>query len=445
MLSCAKPYFLKSKGLYVGCGSCLCCARKRSSAWALRVVKDIEYCRKKQEKEKQDGSTPAPNVIANSIYYITLSYKGKYLPLNFSENGKVVRGEGDGFLYRPDLTKFVKRLRSNIERIFGLVGLRVLSSGEYGPNNTHRPHFHLIVWNAPELGQQELQSLIEKSWSVYDRKRRERDLIGNVKVESVIDPGDVASYVSKVTSYVTKKGVSEYCKQPGETNADFVRRTGKLTVPFVAASLGVGADYFSENAEEISRLGYCGDHGFKVAMPRFFLDKVVALVGRDHFRYKVDRFLDYCLKQKIDLGILRFKSNRIPVYDYFYFKSVLRYVKRCFRYRLIKALDDCRIPKDWRGVFINGKIPGVSSFLVGDFLVKYGGFFSSYSDVVVKNQFFVDLLEHSAAMDCYNRLMGLLHLNDGEENIVQRYKNALVREKNFAQASFNRKFRRYMI
>lgn len=443
MLSCAKPYFLKSKGLYVGCGSCLCCARKRSSAWALRVVKDIEYCRKK--KEKQDGSVPAPSVIANGVYYITLSYKGKYLPLNFSENGKVVRGEGDGFLHRPDLTKFVKRLRSNVERIFGLVGLRVLGSGEYGPNNTHRPHFHLIVWNAPELGQQELQSLIEKSWSVYDRKRRERDLIGNVKVESVIDPGDVASYVSKVTSYVTKKGVSEYCKQPGETNADFVRRTGKLTVPFVTASLGIGADYFSENAEEISRLGYCGDHGFKVAMPRFFLDKVVALVGRDHFRYKVDRFLDYCLKQKIDLGILHFKSNRIPVYDYFYFKSVLRYVKRRFRHYLIDALDDCRIPKDLRRIFINGKIPGVSPFLVGDFLVKYGDFFSSYSDSVVKNQFFVDLLEHSAAVDCYNRLMGLLHLNDGEENIVQRYYNALAREKNFAQASFNRKFRRYMI
>ena len=180
-------------------------------------------------------------------------------------------------------------------------------------------------------------------------------------------------------------------------------------------------------------------------MPRFFLDKVVALVGRDHFRYKIDRFLDYCLKQKIDLGILHFKSNRIPVYDYFYFKSVLRYVKRRFRHYLIDALDDCRIPKDLRFTFINGEIPGVSSFSVGDFLVKYGDFFSSYSDAVVKNQFFVDLLEHSAAMDCYNRLVGLLHLNDGEENIVQRYKNALAREKNFAQASFNRKCRRYTV
>lgn len=48
MLSCAKPYYLKDKGIYVGCGSCACCARKRASAWALRVIQDIKSCKKRK-------------------------------------------------------------------------------------------------------------------------------------------------------------------------------------------------------------------------------------------------------------------------------------------------------------------------------------------------------------------------------------------------------------
>ena len=444
MLSCAKPYFLKDKKLYVGCGTCVCCARKRSSAWALRVVKDIETCRKKDNK-KTRSCAPGCFCSTDGIYYITLSYSGKYLPIKLSEKGKVIRGEGDGFLYRKDLQNFKKRLRVNIERKYGVTGVRILASGEYGPNNTHRPHFHMIVWNCPQVEYKKFLDLVKKSWSVYDRSSKTSELIGNVNVQSVIKPGDVASYVAKVTSYVSKDGVSAYCKQPGETNAQFCKRTGKLTVPFVSASHGVGLDYFTENANEISRLGFCNDKGFKVSIPSFFLDKVAFLVGRDHFKYKVDRFLSYCTKKGLDLGNLLLKDNRIAVYDYLYFKSLLRAYKRTYYSRLVRALDKCGVFRDLRSKFLNGHFP-VASFCYVDsiakFLFEYGDRYASYSDFVVKHQFFVDILEKSVSVHQYNRLMKLIHLEDGKEDIVQRYKNALEKEKISAQRSAMRQMER---
>ena len=85
-------------------------------------------------------------------------------------------------------------------------------------------------------------------------RRNTPELYGNIKASFVWDPGDVSSYVSKVTSYVTKDGVSEYCKLPGESNADFVERTGKLTVPFITCFPVLVLSIFRRMRKEISRL-----------------------------------------------------------------------------------------------------------------------------------------------------------------------------------------------
>ena len=443
MLACANPYYIHNLGLHVGCGSCVCCARKRSSAWSLRVVKDIAYRRKK--RRSVDGP-PTKNLTHSDCYYITLTYSDKYLPVDIDEKGNVVRGHGDGFLHRPDLTKFVKRLRSHIAREYDMDDVRVLGSGEYGPNNTHRPHYHLIVWNAPSISHSELQDLVTKSWSKYDRSKKEyTELYGNIKASFVWDPGDVSSYVSKVTSYVTKDGVSEYCKHPGESNADFIARTGKLTVPFITASHGIGLEYFSENAEEISRLGFCNSNGFKVSIPRYFLDHVCSLVGRDHFRYKVSRFLKYCKKKALDVGCLSERSAQVALQDYMYYKSLLREYKRCHRARLVRAMDDCGVPLELRSRLFAGYYPTIDYGeldCIIRFIFQYCDSYSVYSDFVIKHQFFIDSLEKSNAVHTYNRLMRDIHATDDKENIVQRYKNKLEMEKESAYRSEQRQLRR---
>lgn len=441
MLACANPYYIHNLGLYVGCGSCVCCARKRSSAWSLRVVKDIAYRRKKR---RSVVAPPTKNLTHSDCYYITLTYSDKYLPVKIDEKGNVVRGHGDGFLHRPDLTKFIKRFRSRIARKYNMHDVRVLGSGEYGPNNTHRPHYHLIVWNAPSISHSELQELVQKSWSKYDRRTKEyTELYGNIKASFVLDPGDVSSYVSKVTSYVTKDGVSEYCKHPGETNADFIDRTGKLTVPFITASHGIGLEYFSENAKEISRLGFCNSNGFKVSIPRYFLDHVCSLVGREHFKYKVNRFLNYCKKKALDIGCLSERSSQIALQDYMYYKSLLREYKRYHRARLVRAMDECGISHSIRRMMLNGDCYADWSYpSLVDFLLQYGDSYDAYSNFVIKHRFFCESLEKSNALRTYNRLMRDIHATDDKENIVQLYKNKLEMEKRNAYRAEQRQLRR---
>lgn len=445
MLECAKPFYLASKDLYVGCGTCVSCARKRSSSWALRVTKDIEYNFKKLRKKPD--FTPAQNSLNGGLYYITLSYSGKYLPKKISEKGKVIRGEGDGFLYRSDLSNFKKRFRERIRRDFGVDGVRILGSGEYGPNNTHRPHFHMIVWNAPILKSADLRELVEKSWSIYDRCSKQYDLIGNIKVEEVVNSGDVASYVAKVSSYVTKNGVSEYCKLPGETNKEFCERTGKLTVPFITASRGIGLDYYTENVEEISRLGFCNSKGFKVSIPRYFLDKMVFYVGRTFYEDKVKRFLKYCSSRGLDLGVLGDKIGCLTLSEYLYHKGYLRSYKRKYRSRVLKYLEYSSVPFKLHNDFLNGCIPSFESChnlfgdcddalkSISDFRRSYGDFFDFYSSVVLKEQRYVDLLKASKAVSTYNFLMSVIHEGDSVENIVQRFRNRLEKEKQSACAS----------
>jgi len=442
MLSCAKPYYLKSKKIYVGCGSCACCARKRAAAWALRVTQDIKSCKKKRKPEL---CNPADLDYLEGLYYITLTYNDKSLPVGFDEKGKIIRGDGDGIIYRKDLSLFIKRLRINIDRQFKFNGVRFLGSGEYGPTGTHRPHFHLVVWNADGIDFQEFKALVEKSWSFYDKSTGVRESIGFVNVQVPVNMSDCASYVSKKTAYVAKDGVSFFCKQPGETLEQYTNRTGKLTSPFVGGSLGIGLDYFTESAEEISRLGYCHDGKYPVAIPRFFLDRVSELVGRSFFEHKFERFLKFARSKDVDVSYFDSRWNCVSVVDYLYFNSLLSNYKRKWRYYLTKCLADCGVGRDLFSSFVRGEIPVISgcvSYEVGRFLLEYGDSFAKYSDFVIKYQFFVDSLKKSSAVNFYESVINKLHEGDSVEDIKQRYLNFLAREKIFADRAVCRRMKR---
>lgn len=67
--------------------------------------------------------------------FITLTYDNAHLP-------------SDG-VSLDDCQRFLKRLRINLSRTFGHnISLRYVLASEYG-HNTHRPHYHLILWNMP--------------------------------------------------------------------------------------------------------------------------------------------------------------------------------------------------------------------------------------------------------------------------------------------------------
>lgn len=139
----------------VPCGRCPNCLKTRVAKWQFRL-----------EQEAKRAHTTA---------FITLTYSDEHLPANQS-------------LQKSDIQKFFKRLRKNIDSWENFPNkIKYYAVGEYG-TNTHRPHYHLILFNAPTF-HLDNPVLLEKLWN-----------LGHVR----IDPCNSAT-IGYVTGYVMKK------------------------------------------------------------------------------------------------------------------------------------------------------------------------------------------------------------------------------------------------
>ena len=94
------------------CGKCIACKLQRSSEWANRIMHEAQ-----SYKES---------------VFITLTYSDDHLPEN-------------GSLSKPDLVKFMKRIRAKLKYSEGRQ-IKYFGSGEYGTQGTERPHYHAILF-----------------------------------------------------------------------------------------------------------------------------------------------------------------------------------------------------------------------------------------------------------------------------------------------------------
>lgn len=117
--------------LQVPCNKCIVCKNKRVREWNARMM-----C------ETQMYDVPP--------LFVTLTYNDDYVPLYGIE--------------KRDVQLFLKRLRERLEYLGYSNKIRYVFCGEYG-SNTHRPHYHGLIWNMPSLPIQTLLKLIENSWA----------------------------------------------------------------------------------------------------------------------------------------------------------------------------------------------------------------------------------------------------------------------------------------
>lgn len=99
---------------------------------------------------------------------------------------------GFGFCYKPDIQKFIKRLRIKLIRKYGNVlssKIRYFIASEYGPA-TYRPHYHGILFCDDERIARDLPGLIFKAWSMCNPERCDVQLISGSA------PQYVAKYVN---------------------------------------------------------------------------------------------------------------------------------------------------------------------------------------------------------------------------------------------------------
>lgn len=110
----------------------------------------------------------------------------------FAEPQHNIYQPGFGFCYKPDIQKFIKRLRIKIVRNYGNVSqskIRYFIASEYGPV-TFRPHYHGVIFCDDERIARDLPRLIRETWSLCDSDRCDVQLVSGAA------PQYVAKYVN---------------------------------------------------------------------------------------------------------------------------------------------------------------------------------------------------------------------------------------------------------
>lgn len=172
---------------------------------------------------------------SSSAHFITLTYESAFLPI--SSNGHMT-------LDKSAFPSFIKRLRRYTSN-----KLKYYACGEYG-SQFSRPHYHAIVFNVDD------PLLFAKAWTVDGCS------IGVVDVGQV--SGDSIAYVS---GYINKR------------SRGAARRNDDRIPEFSLMSKGLGSNYLTPavkayHLSDLSRNYLTKDGGDKIALPRFYRDKI---------------------------------------------------------------------------------------------------------------------------------------------------------------------------
>lgn len=216
--------------IIVPCGKCILCREKKVREWQFRAL-----C-------ENATSTTHP-------LFVTLTYNNANLP--------------SMGLNKRDVQLFMKRLRINLERSGyspSDCNFRYFACGEYG-SKKHRPHYHLIFWNFPDMKNlHERLSFIESAWP--------HGFAYCVRVEK-----GAVSYVMK---YMRKDSFV-----PSGMNSTFFlssRRNGGIGYKYLMDR----ADYFYAHPEKItcSVFDPYSQTSMEFILPKFFRDRIFPLFSR---------------------------------------------------------------------------------------------------------------------------------------------------------------------
>lgn len=190
-------------------------------------------------------------------FWITLTYADEFLPRIKNYLPPPHEDPNETCFSKTHCREFFERLRKRYARKNGSKFKHFLVC-EYGPNETHRPHYHLLlmVYNDFDLSKnfklrKEMRDfIIHDAWSY-----------GNVKEKP---------FHGGVLSYLTK-----YCCKPDLIN---LKRTMK---PFTLISPGIGEcllDKITEKHKQqmIDKLDFTYRYGrSKIQLPRYYVDKIL--------------------------------------------------------------------------------------------------------------------------------------------------------------------------
>lgn len=257
---CDSPLYVTPKAalrsIPVPCGKCPPCKKRRVDSWVFRL----------QQEEK----------VSQSAHFVTLTYDTNHVPI--SDNGFMT-------LDKTDVQKFFKRLRKamwvNKDPLHDKVKYYI--AGEYG-TNTKRPHYHAIIFNCPDA------EYYAKAWTAGQIH------IGQVTQDSV---AYTMKYIDKWTD-----------------NRKHARDDRKPE--FALMSKGLGENYLSDavkkyHQSDISKLYLTRDGGHRIAMPKYYRDK---LFDDDQKKEQV-KIVQEAVEQQEYINKIKYdQNNNNPKYTY---------------------------------------------------------------------------------------------------------------------------------
>lgn len=247
--------------LLVPCGRCVPCKKRRVNDWVFRM---------KQEDK-----------VSSSSFFITLTYDRKHVPITFNKFMT---------LQQKDFQNFMKRLRKLTTN-----KLRYYAVGEYGEENK-RPHYHIILFNLEDV------DLIPKAWTCPISKK----LIGNVHAGKV-----TGASISYTTKYIDKEK-----RIPQHKNDDRLKEFSNM-------SQGLGKSYLSPqiinyHKADLHRLYVCEPNGKKVALPRYYREKIYT----ERERTIQNNFIPLEMEKNEEIQkINHYKKYKEEDYSYYTFKA----------------------------------------------------------------------------------------------------------------------------
>lgn len=239
-MNCVSPF--SKDGMSFPCGKCHPCLQRRASGWSFRLMKEEAY--------------------ASSSYFITFTYDTEYVPI--TPNGFMS-------LKKSDFQKFVKRLRFHHKG----KAIRYFCAGEYG-DESYRPHYHAIMFNvnlADLIGQEYVNQVNNGNITLDGQRQFECPVwgLGYITIGKVAEAS-----VGYTLKYMMKDN-----RVPVHARDDRVPE-------FQLMSKGLGMAYLQSDSIQwhrkhlLDRMYLNIDGGKKIAMPRYYKEKIYSKLERQH-------------------------------------------------------------------------------------------------------------------------------------------------------------------
>lgn len=290
---CVSPLILKNPDpqkflgatIQVPCGKCVECLKSRQDQWKLRLMqecKNYRYC-----------------------YFFTLTYNDCALP---------VTDQGLSTACKRDVQLWIKKFRTAFERLQGVKlsdYLKYFICAEYGPNGTHRPHYHGLFMT--DLDEMAISTLFHDwsqnkgfvKWDSISFNPDERQAVSNYvskyccKGEFASRSADIeAGLIEKAWTLVSKGVGASYCENPA---------TRRYHLPFGRTSSECFRSDYLDTVIERQKVSFSTPNGvFTYRMPRYYRERLyMSKLPFDSLQYDVKT------KKMVHKTVYRYSSKTL--------------------------------------------------------------------------------------------------------------------------------------